>query len=952
MRGEHDSPPPQKKNKTHRMKRPHHEILGHTFQTLKSAGLILLGLASSAQAVQFTTQHANAGRDGGNLSETVLTQTNVNSTTFGKIFDRNVDGEIYSQPLALDNVTVTGGKIHNVVYVATTKNNVYCFDAEDPTQMAPLWSVNLGAPVPVGDVQCCCTDMSDWVGVVGTGVIDTANGTLFLVSKVKTAGVYHSYLHALDVTSGAEKFSGPKDITATNSGITFDPKLNNQRLGLLLQGGNVYIGYSSHNDCGDYHGWIMSYGATTLTQGATYVDTTGTGGRGGIWMSGGGIVGDGTYLYFTTGNGNFSLNTGGAEAGESFLKLNSSLVRQDYFTPASQAALNSADKDLGGGGIMLIPGTTDLVGGGKDGKFYLVSTSSMGGYNASTDACLQSFMVTDPAQALNHLHGGPVYFNNGTNKWVYTWGESDKCKAFTWGGTTLTTTPVSQSTFTGPLGSMPGGQLAISANGTTQGILWTEAVFAGNANNAVQPGILRAFNAGDLTSVLWDSHQAQNRDDMGLFAKNPGPVVVNGKMYQATFGQRLAAYGLYPTPAGAIYEAENATLAGGAAVNTNHANYSGTGFVEGFWTAGANVTFTVNAGVAGKYSTRLHYANASGGAKTVSLYVNGTKIKQITCANLANWDTWNDETEVVTLTAGSNTIKYSYDTGDTANINLDYIETSILYEAENGTLAGGAATATDHNNYSGTGFVAGFEAVGASDTITVSVPVAGSYNVRLHYANALNGAGQQQTQSLSVYVNGTKIKQTLLPDLGTWDLWGDATEVLTLTAGSNTIKYSYDTGDGGHVNLDYIQVKPTSIRSEAESLTVAASNAGTVSTFADAKLSGGNGSTIAATGTTSYVTYSVNVPEARTYDIKVRVKNTSANGIFQCAIAPTTGGTYINHGAAIDEYSSAASYSMVDIGQVTFGTSGTKAFRFSVTGKNASSSGYALSFDYLFLVPN
>src|SRR5207253_419993 len=109
--------------------------------------------------------HADAGRDGANLSETVLTQANVSSTFFGKIFDRNVDGEIYAQPLAMDNVVVTGGTQHNVIYVATSKNNVYCFDAEDPTQSAALWQVNLGAPVPVGDVQCCCTDMSDWCGV-------------------------------------------------------------------------------------------------------------------------------------------------------------------------------------------------------------------------------------------------------------------------------------------------------------------------------------------------------------------------------------------------------------------------------------------------------------------------------------------------------------------------------------------------------------------------------------------------------------------------------------------------------------------------------------------------------------------------------------------------------------------------------------------------------------------
>src|SRR5262249_10518356 len=167
------------------------------------------------------------------------------------------------------------------------------------------------------------------------------------------------------------KFSGPKEITASSSGVNFDAKLNHQRAGLLLQSGNVYIGWSSHNDCGGYHGWIIGYNASTLAQRAAYVDTP-TGSQGGIWMSGGGLVGDGTSIYLTTGNGTFDINTGGNNAGESFLRLNSSLARQDYFTPASQAALNSADKDLGGGGIMLIPGTSRLIGGGKDGKWYLV----------------------------------------------------------------------------------------------------------------------------------------------------------------------------------------------------------------------------------------------------------------------------------------------------------------------------------------------------------------------------------------------------------------------------------------------------------------------------------------------------------------------------------------------------------------------------------------------------
>ena len=176
---------------------------------------------------------------------------------------------------------------------------------------------------------------------------------------------------------------------------------------------------------------MIGYNASTLAQTAAFADTVAGGAQAGIWMAGGGLVGDGSFIYFMTGNGTFDANTGGNNLGESFVRLNNSLVRQDFFTPFDQASLNSSDRDLGGGGVVLIPGTTRLVGGGKGGKWYLVSTTAMGGYNASVDACLQSFMVTDASDGLNHLHGTPSYFNGS----LYVGGESDQLKQFSWNGT-------------------------------------------------------------------------------------------------------------------------------------------------------------------------------------------------------------------------------------------------------------------------------------------------------------------------------------------------------------------------------------------------------------------------------------------------------------------------------------------------------------------------------------
>ncbi len=520
---------------------------------LFAAGLIFSPLSSPA--VNITTQHADNNRTGLNASETILTPANVNQTTFGKLFEKSVDGDMYPQPLYLQGVSIGGGT-HNVVYCATANNSIYAFDA-DSGGVAAYWSRNLGTAVPQGDVDCCCTDVATVIGIMSTGVIDTSTGTWYVVHKQKNAdSTYHQFLHAINVSTGAEKFSGPKEISASASGVSFDAKLNNQRCGLLLQAGNVYIAWSSHNDCGGYHGWVIGYSASTLAQTAAFADTVAGGSQAGIWMAGGGLVGDGSSIYFMTGNGTFDANTGGNNLGESFVRLNNSLVRQDFFTPFDQASLNSSDRDLGGGGVVLIPGTTRLVGGGKGGKWYLVSTTAMGGYNASVDACLQSFMVTDASDGLNHLHGTPSYFNGS----LYVGGESDQLKQFSWNGTSIGTTPTTQTSFEAVTNSMPGWHHSISANGTSNAIIWATRVFSGDANHTTQPGIMHAFNATNLATELWNSRQNQARDDLGNFAKNPGPIVANGKVYCPTFSNKLVVYGLLGNNT-TVYETENLTVA-------------------------------------------------------------------------------------------------------------------------------------------------------------------------------------------------------------------------------------------------------------------------------------------------------------------------------------------------------------------------------------------------------
>ncbi len=535
-------------------------ISARALQHALQAG-ILAGLAATASAVNVTTSMNDNNRSGLNASETILTPANVNQTTFGKLFSQTVDGDMYSQPLYVQGVSIGGGT-HNVVYVSTMNNTLYAFDA-DNGGVGAYWTNHLATAVPQGDVQCCCTDVSSVIGVNSTGVIDASTNTWYVVDKQKNAdATYHLYLHAINIATGAEKFSGPKEITGSFGGVTLNAKLNNQRTGLLLQGGNVYFGCASHNDCGDYHGFVFGYNASTLAQVGVWGSTTNSGSRGGVWMAGSGLVGDGASIFFTTGNGNFNGNTGGTDMGMSAIRLNGTLALQDYFTPYNWSSLSGADLDLGGGGIMLIPGTSRLVGGGKPGQWHLINSTAMGGFNASANACIQTFMVTNPSQALNHLHHGPAYFN-GT---LYIGGESDYLKAYQWNGTTINTTPTSQTSFTDVLSSMPGWQQCVSANGTTNGIVWATRPNSGNANNATQPGIMHAFLASNLATELWNSKQNATRDDFGNFAKNPAPTVANGKVYCPTFSNKLCVYGILPTGSGG---ALSGAVAAGSTSNYN-----------------------------------------------------------------------------------------------------------------------------------------------------------------------------------------------------------------------------------------------------------------------------------------------------------------------------------------------------------------------------------------------
>ncbi|SDX37931.1 CBM35 domain-containing protein [Paenibacillus sp. CF384] len=264
-----------------------------------------------------------------------------------------------------------------------------------------------------------------------------------------------------------------------------------------------------------------------------------------------------------------------------------------------------------------------------------------------------------------------------------------------------------------------------------------------------------------------------------------------------------------PDP-GVIYEAETAALVGGTALATNHIDYTGTGFVDSFNGQGAAVTFTVNTFATVTKDVTLRYANGDSDIRSLSVYLNGVKIKQTSLMGTGGWDSWGYKSEQLVLQAGVNTITYKYDAGDTGAVNVDNISIPLdanqehapgmKYEAELATLTGNVKENTDHAGYSGTGFVDSIHGDGPSIGFAVHTAAAGSKDVTIRYADG------DDDRTLSIYVNGTKLKQVHFSGTGNWDTWGNRTVKLTLAEGDNTIVIKKDEGDTGLINIDYISI--------------------------------------------------------------------------------------------------------------------------------------------------
>ena len=515
------------------------------------------------QSMSVLMQHNDNSRSGWNDNETALTTSNVNVQQFGKLFTLPVDDQVYAQPLVVGHLFISGG-YHNVVLVATVNNTVYAYDGDDGTL---YWQKSFTAPgmrpPRNSDMTGACggayQDFSGNIGIVGTPVIDAARGTMYFVARSMTGSTFVQYLHAVNIVDGNGVAGSPTKITATYSGngdgsvngvIAFNAQRQNQRQGLTLVNGIVYVSFSSHCDWGPYHGWILGYDAATMQQQIVY-NATPNGDAGGMWESGTGMAADAAgNLYVVTGNGTVGDAgdpTNLTNRGESALKLTpsgSTLRVASYFTPNNYDFLNNYDLDYGGMGTLLIPNSNYYLTGGKDGNLYLLNKDAMGGYVSSSNQVQQ--VVPLGGSSVN-MHCQTAYYKGSSTEFVYVWSENDPLRAIPFDRASNLLSPQSQvvSNAPGPTGQS-GAILSVSSNGSQDGsgILWASYAYSGDAEHTVSPAILRAFDANDARKELWNSQQNAARDAAGYYAKFAAPTIANGHVYLPTFSNRVVVYGL------------------------------------------------------------------------------------------------------------------------------------------------------------------------------------------------------------------------------------------------------------------------------------------------------------------------------------------------------------------------------------------------------------------------
>ena len=517
-------------------------------RTALPVALIFFSAIALAQ-VSITTYHYDNNRTGWNQHETVLTPTNVASSSFGLLQNVVLDDQVDGQPLVVPGVNITAGSHqgkHDVVYVATENNTVYAIDAEAGTV---LLNPNFGKPVPF---PLGCNNNGPNVGINSTPVIDPTTNTLYVITYTNDGPTYR--LHALDLGSLTDKVT-PQVVSASHTltdGTTFNfnATYQRQRPGVLLANGNIYAGFGSFCDLSANlsRGWLLGWAVNTLTPLAAnrLNDTQATDSDGfflsSIWMSGYGLATDDSgNIIFVTGNSDYSGTTydGVNNIQESVVKVSPDLTTVlDLFTPSNQASLDQSDADFGSGGALVLPDQAGsiphlVIAAGKDGNMYFMNGDDLGGYSTTKNNVLATYSV-------GGCWCGQSYFvdADGAARVVSSGGHLVKV----W---KLATSPKPALTKVATSGFVTGGQnpgffTTISSNGSSNAIVWALS----HPNSQSQPKIyLFALNpdSGSTMTQLFKSFAGAWPNYNGN--SNLVPVVANGEVFVAS-NKQLQIFGL------------------------------------------------------------------------------------------------------------------------------------------------------------------------------------------------------------------------------------------------------------------------------------------------------------------------------------------------------------------------------------------------------------------------
>lgn len=978
-------------------------MINMTTQLSKAVALVAVAVGTaSAGPSNVTMWRYDMGRTGQMLTETALTPSNVNSKSFGKLYAYPVDGYVYAQPLYLAGITLSGQK-RNVVFIATQHDSIYAFDA-DRDQL--LWKASLidtahgaaagATTVPSGDIDS--SDIVPEIGITGTPVIDSSNGVLYVVAKSKESSNYVQRLHALDIYTGDERSGSPVVVQASvpgngaggsNGEVPFLPQWELQRTGLLLIDGSLFVGFGAHGDNGPYHGWLLSYNASTLQQIAVF--NSSPNGRGnGIWQSGEGIAADivngvprvfiATGNFFSTGAGPSNPTppyTEGQNYSNAIIRFdvaNGGLLISDEWSPFDSDKLSAADQDQTSGGALLLPDQAgayvhELVQVGKNGRIEVLDRDSLGGFNTSRNDIPQEI----PGQ-VSGLWSTPAYWNG----MVYFWGSGDHLKQFTVSAGLLSSTPVARGSVES---GFPGSSPVVSSNGSTAGIVWTirsDGYYGGG------PALLYAYDATNVGTLLYSSAQNASRDIAGKAVKMAVPLVVNGKVYVGTQAE-VDVYGelatapldapapvfspvpgtyaspqmvtitdglqnaqMYYTTNGTVPSTNSTLYTGPIAVNSTEtleaiaaaAGYNNSSVTSGTYTIGTAPTINFSNGFASVAGLRLNGSAVNSDDSRLQL-TTGEKEQ-------AGSFFWN-----VPVNIQSFTTDFSFQLSGSPPL-ADGITFTVQAEGPTalGPSGGGLGYGPDH--------VSGAPGIPRSMAIKFDV-----------YSNAGEG-----TDSTGLYIDGASptIPAIDLTSTGITLASGDVINAhvaydgamlhLTLTdavigkvyatsfavnlpsvVGANSAYVGFTGGTGGYTASQKIltwtlssQPQLNSVQYETQSLP-AVSSGPTFRTFGWSGFPDGTGTILDAARIGDNVTYTVKVAQAGTYDLHVSTKNWNVRGIWQLSIDGT------NVGAPVDEYSPNESLGNYDMGPIVVPVAGNHSFKFTVTGRNPQSKNYTIAFD-------